>query len=111
MMVMPYLYALFISVSNHLSAFFIVQSVPQVDPDPSSQYHYTPRKTNLGGYGGKYESVAVDNDTNPNKPLFFITEDLEDGALRRFQANGKGWNSLHNGWGSYALITLIHICV
>ena len=99
MMAMPYLYAVTISISNQSLCLFHCSICVQVDPDPSSQYHYTPRKTNLGGYGGKYESVAVDN-TDPNNPLFFITEDLEDGALRRFQANGKGWNSLHNGWGS-----------
>ncbi len=50
----------------------------------------------LGGSGGRYESVAVDN-TDPNRPIFFVTEDRESGALRRFIADGNGWDSLHNG--------------
>lgn len=51
-------------------------------------------ETKLGGNGGRYESVAVDN-RNPNAPIFFTTEDHERGALRRFLANGNGWDALH----------------
>jgi hypothetical protein len=38
----------------------------------------------------------VDN-TNPYKPIFFLTEDHASGALRRFIADGNGWDSLHVG--------------
>ncbi|EJK45259.1 hypothetical protein THAOC_36131 [Thalassiosira oceanica] len=53
--------------------------------------------TQLGGpRGGSYESVAVDN-SNPGKPVFFVTEDAEDGELRRFEAaHGNGWDALHD---------------
>jgi hypothetical protein len=68
----------------------------QVDPDPASENHSSPTRTVLGGSGGAFESVAVDN-TDPNEPIFFLTEDHEAGALRRFVADGNGWDSLHNG--------------
>ena len=68
----------------------------QVDPDPASENHSSPTRTVLGGNGGAFESVAVDN-TDPNEPIFFLTEDHEAGALRRFVADGNGWDSLHNG--------------
>ena len=69
----------------------------QVDPNPSSEYHYTPMVTQLGGpLGGRYESVAVD-DSYPDKPVFFVTEDKSDGELRRFEAaHGNGWDALHD---------------
>ena len=67
----------------------------QIDPDPASPNHYNPLATNLGGEdGGTYESVAVDN-RNPERPVFYVTEDLDDGALRRVVVNGSGWDSLH----------------
>lgn len=68
----------------------------QVDPDPSSEYHSTPMQTMIGGSGGAFESVAVDN-SDPTSPIFFLTEDHEAGALRRFVASGNGWDSLHDG--------------
>lgn len=62
----------------------------QVDPvNEKSQ------ETKLGGSGGRYESVAVDN-SNPLNPIFFTTEDSETGAMRRFVANGNGWDALHS---------------
>jgi hypothetical protein len=67
-----------------------------VDPDPSSPNHNSPKVTLLGGDGGNYESVAVDNG-NPLKPIFFTTEDNSSGELRRFQADGNGWDALHVG--------------
>lgn len=67
-----------------------------MDPDPSSPNHNSPKVTLLGGDGGNYESVAVDNG-NPLKPIFFTTEDNSRGELRRFQADGNGWDSLHVG--------------
>lgn len=39
--------------------------------------------------------MAVDN-TKPNKPVFFVTEDHEHGALRRFEAQSRGWGALHS---------------
>ena len=39
---------------------------------------------------------TVDN-RKPNRPIFFTTEDSSDGALRRFEADGNGWDSLHQG--------------
>mmetsp|Transcript_32205 Transcript_32205/g.67725 ORF Transcript_32205/g.67725 Transcript_32205/m.67725 type:complete len:654 (+) Transcript_32205:76-2037(+) len=51
--------------------------------------------TKLGGDGGRYESVAVD-DRITNQPVFFTTEDHEEGALRRFVANGNDWDALHS---------------
>ena len=69
----------------------------QIDPNPKSLYHETPQRTLLGSpYGGNYESVAVDN-TNAHNPVFFTTEDNARGELRRFIADGNGWNSLHEG--------------
>jgi len=68
----------------------------QIDPNPESEYHDNPQATKLGGdKGGQYESVAVDN-SNPEKPVFFVTEDFEFGAMRRFLANGSGWEALHS---------------
>ena len=62
-----------------------------------SPNHDSPKVTLLGGTsGGSYESVAVDN-TNQDKPIFFVTEDSSDGELRRFEADGNGWNALHVG--------------
>ncbi|KAL7429034.1 hypothetical protein ACHAXH_000971, partial [Discostella pseudostelligera] len=53
-------------------------------------------QTRLGAIdGGKYESVAVDN-RNPDGPVFYVTEDREHGALRRYVANGNGWGALHS---------------
>jgi len=58
--------------------------------------------TKLGGLGGNYESVTVDN-RNPLRPLFFVTEDHHHGALRRYTppmlTNASGspvanWNTL-----------------
>jgi len=62
----------------------------QVDPVSGDA-----QKTKLGGNGGRYESVAVDN-TNTMNPVFFTTEDDEEGAMRRFVANGNGWDALHS---------------
>ena len=69
----------------------------QVEPNMDSPNHDSPKVTLLGGTsGGRYESVAVDN-TNQDKPIFFVTEDSSDGELRRFEADGNGWNALHVG--------------
>ena len=62
----------------------------QVDPVSGNA-----KETNLGGNGGRYESVAVDN-TNTTNPIFFTTEDHQEGAMRRFIANGRGWDALHS---------------
>ena len=69
----------------------------QVEPNPGSPNHNSPNVTLLGGSnGGAYESVAVDN-TNKNNPIFFVTEDKGNGELRRFEADGNGWDALHEG--------------
>lgn len=76
-------------------------------PDPTNQN--PPQITQLGGSkGGNYESVAVDN-RNSSRPIFFLTEDAEFGALRRYTpppspAGPKSviadWNTLHRSGGS-----------
>eukprot|EP00956_Cyclotella_meneghiniana_P042393 scaffold248441_cov63-Cyclotella_meneghiniana.AAC.8 len=69
----------------------------QVDPDPESIHYNTPQVTVLGEDGGEYESVAVDN-AHPDRPVFYVTEDSEYGALRRFRPDRKdnvGWETLH----------------
>jgi hypothetical protein len=54
------------------------------------------QETKLGGdKGGWYESVACDDRVYDN-PVFFTTEDEEDGALRRFVAQQHGWDALHS---------------
>jgi secreted PhoX family phosphatase len=68
----------------------------QVEPNPDSPNHNSPKVTLLGGDGGNYESVAVDN-KNPDKPIFFTTKDHSSGELRRFEADGNGWDALHSG--------------
>ena len=45
----------------------------EVDPDPSSDNHDNPTETLLGGDGGQYEAVAVDD--REDEPVFFVTED------------------------------------
>eukprot|EP00984_Skeletonema_dohrnii_P018701 scaffold8784_cov151-Skeletonema_dohrnii-CCMP3373.AAC.4 len=69
----------------------------QVEPNPDSPNHNLPKATLLGDpSGGEYETVAVDN-TNKSKPIFFTTEDQSNGELRRFEADGNGWDALHVG--------------
>ena len=62
----------------------------QVDP-----VNMKAEETKLGGDGGNYESVACD-DRVYDQPVFFTTEDEEDGALRRFVATQHGWDALHS---------------
>jgi len=77
----------------------------QVDPDPQGANHGNPRETLLGGDGGRYETVACDN-RRPDRPIFFTTEDHEFGALRKFVAEGNGWDALHNG-GSTTFLRIL----
>ena len=74
----------------------------QVDPNPRSPHFGKPEMTVLGGKdGGNFESVAVDN-SNPTKPIFFLTEDAEYGALRRYgPKNATGWDTLHTNRGLF----------
>ncbi len=67
----------------------------QISADPTSPNYLRAQKTMIGGRkGGRFESVASDNRTSES-PVFFVTEDSKFGAMRRFQANSTGWNSLH----------------
>ncbi|KAL9185923.1 hypothetical protein ACHAXT_003700 [Thalassiosira profunda] len=75
----------------------------QVDPEGTRPAQITA----LGGTGGNYESVAVDNRT-PNRPTFYVTEDAELGALRQYTppilqledgSNYTGWDTLHANGG------------
>eukprot|EP00986_Skeletonema_menzelii_P013151 scaffold7491_cov142-Skeletonema_menzelii.AAC.2 len=68
----------------------------QVAADPSSPDYLSAQKTMIGGSkGGRFESVATD-DSIDESPVFFVTEDSQFGAMRRFQAYSRGWNSLHS---------------
>ena len=51
-----------------------------LNTDPQDQI--PPQMTKLGGLGGNYESVAVDN-RNKTRPVLYLTEDTEFGALRK----------------------------
>mmetsp|Transcript_6827 Transcript_6827/g.20310 ORF Transcript_6827/g.20310 Transcript_6827/m.20310 type:complete len:440 (-) Transcript_6827:648-1967(-) len=71
----------------------------QVDPKGAKE----PSPTKLvESDGGNFESVACDN-RNPEKPVFFVTEDHRRGAIRRYQPNPNhttvGWNTLHENGG------------
>ena len=70
----------------------------QVDPYGRAE------ETVLGGEGGNFESVAVD-DRIYDAPVFFTTEDSEDGALRRFIASQHGWDALHTE-GEHSFLNL-----
>lgn len=82
----------------------------QVDPDPDSEHFNQPEMTLLGQGGGNFEAVACDN-SDPSKPVFYLTEDAEDGALRRFRPhNATGWNTLHHrgGGGTFDYLKFIN---
>ena len=77
----------------------------QIDPNPNGTHHHAPAVTKLGGDGGNYESVAVDN-RNASKPVFYVTEDSRFGALRKYTpppSTPLGWESLQaeNGTTEY----------
>ena len=40
--------------------------------------------------------LTIPDNTNTMKPVFFTTEDDEAGAMRRFVADGNGWDALHS---------------
>lgn len=83
-------------------------SVFQVDPFGTRP----PEETTLGIMRtGAYESFAYDI-RNENQPRFFVTEDAERGALRRFTTDDPNWddpwNILHsNGIIDYLLLSPI----
>ncbi|KAL7469681.1 hypothetical protein ACHAXS_009935 [Conticribra weissflogii] len=68
----------------------------QVDP----QGRRRSEMTVLGGEGGNYEAVACD-DRNPLQPIFYVTEDVKFGALRKFTPveGPANWDTL-NGPGT-----------
>lgn len=71
----------------------------QVDPDPGSTHFLKPERTRLGQDGGSFEAVACD-DRDLSKPVFYLTEDAEFGALRRYRPwLNSGWDTLHEAGG------------
>ena len=79
----------------------------QVAADPSSTSYLSAQKTMIGGSkGGRFESVATDNSIEQS-PVFFATEDSQFGAMRRFQANSTGWQSLHDADGDLTYLRII----
>eukprot|EP00578_Thalassiosira_sp_NH16_P001607 CAMPEP_0181130106 /NCGR_PEP_ID=MMETSP1071-20121207/29680_1 /TAXON_ID=35127 /ORGANISM="Thalassiosira sp., Strain NH16" /LENGTH=610 /DNA_ID=CAMNT_0023216141 /DNA_START=108 /DNA_END=1938 /DNA_ORIENTATION=+ len=78
----------------------------QIDP----KNEIPPQITQLGGSGGNFESVAVD-DRIEYQPIFFVTEDAEYGCLRKYtppisyhSETGSpvppDWDTLHAGGGT-----------
>ena len=65
--------------------------------------------TKLGGSGGHYESVAVDN-RNEQQPIFFVTEDHDFGALRKYtppyDASPPDWDTIHTEGGTTEFLLL-----
>ena len=59
----------------------------QVDPVSGNA-----KETNLGDNGGWYKSI---DNTNTMNPIFFTTEDHNEGAIHHFVANDRGC-SLHS---------------
>ena len=53
-----------------------------------------------GEKGGRFEAVAVDN-SNLTQPIYFVTEDVQNGALRKYKTpkGSVGWDSLHESGG------------
>jgi len=82
----------------------------QVDPKDQR----SPQVTKLGGSGGNYEAVAVDH-RRRRQPIFYVTEDSEFGALRRYmppysQATNEpftGWDTLHQEGGSTSYLQFL----
>ena len=66
----------------------------------------------MGGDGGFFEAVVCDN-SNPSLPVFYLTEDHEFGALRRYippvKSNGfaANWNSLHEDGGNMEYLVFL----
>ncbi|KAL7535638.1 hypothetical protein ACHAXR_006623 [Thalassiosira sp. AJA248-18] len=71
-----------------------------------------PQITKLGGNpGGNYESVAVDN-RNPHQPIFYVTEDHERGALRKYTPTpafrDASWDTLHAEGGTTEYLVFVN---
>ena len=67
-----------------------------------------PRKTVLGRNGGIFESFSHDV-RNKEEPAFFVTEDFEYGALRRFIPKNPNWDdprSMLHGEGRFDYLVL-----
>jgi len=80
----------------------------QIDPNPSQlQAQVTP----LGGTGGNFESVAVDN-RNPLQPIFFVTEDAQYGALRKYtpvaSTTTADFNIVHAAGGTHEYLVFVN---
>ena len=63
-------------------------NIYQVDPTGKRP----PEKLTLGREGGKWESFAYDI-RDLQTPYFFVTEDVKDGALQRFQPDQINWEN------------------
>lgn len=67
----------------------------QVDPTGGKKA----QKTVLGGsQGGFFEAMAYDDRSSNAHPTFYVTEDSENGAIRRFRPDSSapdGWQMLH----------------
>ncbi|KAL7544483.1 hypothetical protein ACHAWF_007897, partial [Thalassiosira exigua] len=84
----------------------------QVDP----QGKRAPQITDLGGDGGNYEAVAVDN-REPRRPIFYLTEDSARGALRKYtppvasldlgNSSKLGWDTLHTNGGTTEFLAFL----
>jgi len=80
----------------------------EIDPNPSSENHDKPQKTILGGsVGGEFEAVAVHDSEDFDGPIFFVTEDRYNGALRRVQTTCRGWKALQIGGGCPSTTTYL----
>lgn len=67
--------------------------------------------TPLGGTGGNFESVAVDN-RNPLQPIFFVTEDAQYGALRKYtpvaSTTTADFNIVHAAGGTHEYLVFVN---
>ena len=79
----PLLIFLRISSFDYLPHGFAYASWFPLDQHKDPMNRMPPKVTKLGGGGGNYESIAVNN-RNPSKPIFYVTEDFRSGALRRY---------------------------
>lgn len=77
----------------HSLFFYPIIVPPLLDPFGGATHANDTTPTVLGGtLGGSFETFAYDI-RNPDMPHFFVTEDFEDGALRRFTPSNVDWEN------------------